>query len=124
MSGLSLAHCHATRTEVGFDVPKDLLAQITLLQQVAEGLERRFVWDLTCYQIVVGNRHGGCLDQGFFYSWIAEQIALMQEVNPEHGGQWYGAQPFLIVLGWLGSIKAIKDTRVRPLPSQKDIFRV
>ena len=41
----ALAHRHPSRAEVGFDDLKDLLAQIVLLQQVAEGPDRRFIRD-------------------------------------------------------------------------------
>jgi len=41
----ALPHCHPTFTEVGVDGFKDLLAQIVLLQQMAEGQDRSLIRD-------------------------------------------------------------------------------
>jgi hypothetical protein len=68
-----LAHRHAPCAEMGFDRLKDLLAQIVLLKQVAEGQDRRLIRDPVADQLDAGKAaHGGHLDQGLFHGRVAE----------------------------------------------------
>ena len=84
----ALAHRHAPSAEVGFDRLKDLLAQIVLLQQVAEGQDRGLIRDPVADQLDAGKAaHGGHLDQGLFHGWVAERIPLLQQVDPQHRRQ-------------------------------------
>jgi hypothetical protein len=58
---------------MGFDRLKDLLAQIVLLKQVAEGQDRRLIRDPVADQLDAGKAaHGGHLDQGLFHGRVAE----------------------------------------------------
>ena len=95
----ALAHRHAPCAEVGFDrlidevfcAAVDLLAQIVLLKQVAEGQDRRLIRDPVADQLDAGKAaHGGHLDQGLFHSRIAQRIPLLQQVDPKHGAQRIG----------------------------------
>jgi hypothetical protein len=80
----ALAHRHAFLTEVGFVGLKDLLAQLVLLKQMAEGQDRRFIWNPVADQLDAGKAaHGGHLDQGLFHGWVAERIPLLQQVNAQ-----------------------------------------
>ena len=84
----ALAHRHPTFAEVGFDGFKDLLAQIVLLHQVAEGQDRGLVRDAISDQFDAGKAaHGWRLNQGVFHCLIAQRIPLLQQLNPQHGGQ-------------------------------------
>ena len=50
----ALPHRHPTYAEMGFDGLKDLLAQIMLLQQVAEGQDRGLIRDAITNQLDAG----------------------------------------------------------------------
>ena len=108
----ALAHRHAPCAEVGFDrlidevfcAAVDLLAQIVLLKQVAEGQDRRLIRDPVTDQIDAGKpAHGRHLDQDLFHGRIAERIPLLQQVDPQHHCQWVrGPASFLAGLGIVG----------------------
>ena len=84
----ALLHRHAPCDEAGFDGLKDLLAQIMFLQQLAEGQDRRLIGDPIADQLDASKAaHGGHLDQRIFHRWITEAVPLLQQVNPQHGGQ-------------------------------------
>jgi hypothetical protein len=84
----ALAHRHAPSAEVGFDRLKNLLAQIVLLQQVAEGQDRGLSRDPVADQLDAGKAtHGEHLDQGLFHRRIAERIPLLQQMDAQHRGQ-------------------------------------
>ena len=84
----ALALRHALCAEVGFESLKDLLVQLVLLQQMAEGQDRRLIRDLVTDQLDAGQAaHGGHLDQGLFHGRVAERIPLLQEMNPQHHDQ-------------------------------------
>lgn len=77
-----LPHRHATRTEVGFDSFKDLLAKLVLLQQLAEGQGRDFIRNPVTDQIDTGKAtYGEHLNQGLFHSRVGEQVPLLQQVD-------------------------------------------
>ncbi len=96
----ALGHRHRSLAEMGFVGLKNLLAQLVLLQQVAEGQNRSLIGD----QLDAGKAaHCGHLDQGLFHGRIAERIALLQQADPQHRGQWVlGASAFLARLGVVG----------------------
>lgn len=69
----ALPHRHAPLTEVGLDSFKNLLSQAMLLQQMAEGQDRRFIRNPVADQLNASKAaHGGHLDQGFFHRRVAE----------------------------------------------------
>ena len=104
LHNLALTHRHAPSADVGFNGLKNLLAQLVLLQQVAEGQDRRLIRDPVADQIDAGKAaHGGHLDQGLFHRRVAERISLLQEVNPQHRGQRIGRPAaFLARFGVMG----------------------
>ena len=74
---------------MGFDVFKNLLAQQVLFQQMTKGQDRGLIRDPVADQIDTGKaKHGGHLGQCLFDRRIAERIPLLQQVDPQHGGQW------------------------------------
>lgn len=99
----ALAHAHAPCTEVGADDLKDLLTQAELILQVAEGQDRRLIRDPVSDQVDAGKAaHGWHLNQGLFHGRITEEIPLLQQVDPHHGGERVrggGRPPFLLALG-------------------------
>jgi len=109
----ALPQRHAPCAEEGFDRFKDLLAQIVLLKQVAEGQDRRLIRDPITDQLDTGKAaHCGYLDQGLFHGRVAERLPLLQQVDPQHGGQRIGRPTaFLAGLGVVGL-----DQVDQPLP--------
>jgi hypothetical protein len=89
---------------VGFDRLKDPFAQLVLLQQVAESQDRCLIGDPVADQLDAGKAaHGGHLDQGLLHGRVAERIPLLQEMNPQHGGQGIGRTASLLAgLGVVG----------------------
>ena len=68
----ALTHRHPTFAEVAFDGLKDLLIQLELLQQVAEGEDRGLIPDATAGQLDTGKAtHGWRLNQSLLHCWIA-----------------------------------------------------
>ena len=66
----------------------DLLAQYFLLQQMAEGQDRRLIGDPITDQLDAGTTaQRGHLDEGFFHGRVAERIPLLLQVDAEHRGQ-------------------------------------
>jgi len=90
--------------EVGFDRLENLLAQLVLLQQVADGQDRGLIRDPITDQLDPGKAaHGGRLNQGLFHGRDAERIPLLQQVDPQHGGQRIRRPTaFLACLGVMG----------------------
>ncbi len=81
----ALTHRHTPRTLVGFDGLKDLLAQLVLLQQVAESEDRGLIRDPIADQLDAGKApHRGYLDHVLFHDWITERVPLLQQVNAQH----------------------------------------
>ena len=73
LNSVALPHRHDPLTEVGLDSFKNLLAQAMLLQQMAEGQDRRFIRNPVADQLNAGKAaHGGHLDQGLFHRRDAE----------------------------------------------------
>ena len=100
----ALAHRHAFLTEVGSDGLKDLLTQLVLLKQVAEGEDRGLIRDPIADQLDAGKAtHGGYLDQGLLHRRIAQGIPLLQQVNAQHRRQGVRrAAAFLVRFGVVG----------------------
>ena len=97
----ALTHRHAPCAEVSFNGLKDLLAQLVLLQQVAEGQDRGLIRDPVTDQLNAGKAaHGGHLDQGLFHRGVAERVPLLQEVDPQHGGKRIGRPAALSCSLW------------------------
>jgi len=70
---------------------KDLLAEITLLQQVAEGEDRGFFRDPLADQVDACNApHGWHFDQRILHRRVAEVVPLLHQVGPQHGLQRVG----------------------------------
>ena len=84
----ALPHRHAPSAEVSLDGLKDLLPQLVLLQQVAEGQDRRLIGDPMTDQLDARKMvHGGHLDKGLFHGRVAERLPLLQELVTQHRGQ-------------------------------------
>jgi len=78
----ALPHRHSPCAEAGFDDLKDLLAQMVLLKQVAEGQDRGLIRDPVTDQIDAGKpAHGEHLDQVLFHGRVAERIPLLQQLD-------------------------------------------
>jgi len=86
-----LPHRHTPLAELDLDGLKNLLAQLVLLQQVAEGEDRGLIRDPIADQLDARKAaHGGHLDQGLFHRRIAQRIPLLQQMDPQHGSQRIG----------------------------------
>ncbi len=73
----ALVHRHAFLTEVGFKGFKNLLTELVLSQQVAEGEDRGLIRDPIADQLDAGKpAHRGHLDQGLSHGRIAEGMLL------------------------------------------------
>ena len=90
-----------------FDGLKDLLAQLMLIKQMAEGQDRGLNWDSIADQIDTGKvAHAWYLNKGLIHACITEQELLIQQVNAEHGGYWIRRVATL-----LGRLRAMKFDR-------------
>lgn len=88
---------------MGFDGFKNLLAQLVLLQKVAEGQDRCLIRDSITDQLDAGKAaHRGHLDQSLLHGRVAERIPLLQKVDAQHAGQRIGRPAALI--GGLGVV--------------------
>ena len=75
----ALLQGHAVGLEMGFDHLKNLLAEIVLLQQMAEGQDRGLIRDPTADHVDPSETaHRGNLDQRILHRWIAEVVPLLQ----------------------------------------------
>ncbi len=98
----ALTHRHSQCAEVGFDGLKDLVAQLMLLQKVAEGQDGRLNRDPVTDQLDTGKAaHGGHNDQGLFHRRVAEGIPLLQQTDPQHGGQGIGRPSTFLARFWV-----------------------
>ena len=75
----ALLHGHAVGLEMGFDHLKNLLAEIVLLQQMAEGQDRGLIRDPIADHVDPSeSAHRRHLDQRILHRWIAEVVPLLQ----------------------------------------------
>ena len=90
----SLLHGHAISLDVILHRLKDFLPKVVLLRKVAEGHNRRLVWDLLADQVdpreTSHHRH---LDQGVLHGLIAQRVPVLHQVDPEHGFTCIGQTP-------------------------------
>jgi hypothetical protein len=79
----------------------DLLNQLVLIQQVAEGQDPSLIRDTIANQLDAGKAaHGRHLNQGLIHSRIAEGVSLLLKMDPQHRGQRIGMpSTFLLALG-------------------------
>ena len=100
----ALPHHQAPCADEGVDGLKDLAAQLVLLEEVADGQNRSLIRDQVTDQIDAGKTsHGGHLNQGLLHRRVAERVPLLQEMDPQHGGQRIGmSAAFLVRFGAVG----------------------
>ena len=84
----ALLHRQAVGLEMGFDRLKDQLAEIVLLEQMAEAEDRGFIRDTHADQDDPREAtHRRNLNQCILHRWIAEVVPLLHQVNPQNGLQ-------------------------------------
>ncbi len=79
----ALLHGHAVGFEVPFHRLKDLLAEIVLLQQVAEAEDRGFIRDPVSDQVdACKSPHRRHLNQRILHCRVAEVVPLQDQMDP------------------------------------------
>ncbi len=85
VGGRALLHGQAVGLVMGFDHHKDQFAEIVLCQQVTEQRHRALVGDHVAAQVDPSETsHRRHIDQRILHGWIAEVVALLQQVDPQH----------------------------------------
>ena len=76
---------------MGFDHLKNLLAEIVLLQQMAEGQDRGLIRDPIADHVDPSeSAHRRHLDQRILHRWIAEVVPLLEQMDAQHGRERIG----------------------------------
>jgi hypothetical protein len=86
-----------------FDDFKNLLGQPILTQQEAGGQIRRLIRDHVTNQFTARKAADcGHLDHAFLHFWIADMVAMKQQVDPQLRSQWLG-----LAVTFVGPLRAV-----------------
>ena len=109
---------------MGVDGFKNLLAHIVLLQQVTKGQDRGLIWDLALISSMPAERRmvGTAISAPFIAGSLSEYHCCNAWIRNIVADGYGGLQPFLLVLGYWGSIRSISACKVSNFSNSERSF--